>query len=368
MKLDGLRVADLSMFLPGPVITQMMADHGAEVVRVEPLSGEPSRAFGPFGADGGSLWFRNTHRGKRSVALDLKSPAGQAAIRRLAEGADVVVEGFRPGVAARLGIDAASLRALNPRLVHCSISAYGQDGPLGGQGSHDMGAQAYTGFLALNDDGERPPVVPGVPSADMASAMTGLAAILMALYRREATGRGDAIDASMYDSLIAWSPHLAAQVLGDGVAPTTRTHRSIGGSAFYNLYPTADGRSIALTGRELRYAEALLDALGRRDLLPLAACDPGPEQQRLIGELRTIFATRTFAEWSAFLAGVDVSWAPVLDMAEAFDHPHAAARGMLVDDGAGGRVIGTPIKFAEEPGRVRPDAPALDADAGFGWS
>lgn len=362
MKLDGLRVVDLSMYLPGPVITQMMADHGADVVRVEPPGGEPSRAFGPFDEDGQSLWFRNTHRGKRSVALDLKSAADRAAFRMLADQADVVIEGFRPGVAARLGIDAATLRARNPRLVHCSISAFGQDGPLATKGSHDMGPQALTGFLALNNADDAPPVVPGMPSADMASALTALSAIMMALYRRAETGRGDAIDVSMYDSLLAWTPHLSGFALAERIAPTSTTQRSVGGSAFYNIYPTSDGRAIALTGREMHYAQALLDALERPDLLPLAACDPGPEQQRLIAALREVFRMRSFAEWCAFLEQVAVSWAPVLDMVEAFDHPHVRARAMLIDDGRGGRVLGTPIKFADEPGSVGLSAPSLDAD------
>jgi crotonobetainyl-CoA:carnitine CoA-transferase CaiB-like acyl-CoA transferase len=371
MKLEGLKVIDLSMFLPGPVITQIMADHGASVVRVEPPGGEPSRAFGPFDDSGQSIWFRNTHRGKRSLALDLKQADDRAILLALARDADVFIEGFRPGVAAKLGVDAGTLRAQNPRLVYCSLSAFGQSGPLGSKGSHDMGAQAYTGFLALNDNGDGKPVVPGMPSADMAAALTGFSAILMALYRRETTGAGDVIDANMYDALMAWTAHLSGPVFHERTAPTTRTHRSIGGSAFYNLYETADGRHIALTGRELKFAEALLTALGRMELFELAKADPGPEQQRLIGELRAIFASRSFEDWCDFLAGVEVSWAPVLDMAEAFDHPHARAREMLFRDDTGTELPGTPIKFELEPGEVRTRAPALDdfrEDAGnVGW-
>jgi crotonobetainyl-CoA:carnitine CoA-transferase CaiB-like acyl-CoA transferase len=182
----------------------------------------------------------------------------------------------------------------------------------------------------------------------------------MALYRRETTGAGDVIDANMYDALMAWTAHLSGPVFHDRTAPTTRTHRSIGGSAFYNLYETADGRHIALTGRELKFAEALLTALDRRELFELAKADPGPEQQRLIGELRAIFASRSFEEWCDFLAGVDVSWAPVLDMAEAFDHPHAQAREMLFRDDTAMELPGTPIKFELEPGQVRTRAPVLD--------
>ncbi|KGE04518.1 CaiB/BaiF CoA transferase family protein [Pseudohaliea rubra] len=364
MKLDGVKVLDLSMFLPGPVITQLMVDHGAQVIRVEPPGGEPSRSFGPFDESGESIWYRNTHRGKRSLELDLKTDVDRATLLELAKEADIFIEGFRAGVVRKLGVDAETLCALNPRLIYCSLSAFGQAGPLSVKASHDMGAQAYTGFLALNDNGDGVPVVPGMPSADMASALTGLSAILMALYRRETTGVGDIIDANMYDALMAWTAHLSGPVFHDRTAPTTRTHRSIGGSAFYNLYETADGRHIALTGRELKFAEALLSALGRGELLELAREDPGPGQQRLISELRTIFAGKSFEEWCAFLADVEVSWAPVLDMAEAFDHPHARARGMLFEDDRGVELPGTPLKFQREPGRVRTQAPALNEFAG----
>lgn len=365
MKLEGLRVVDASMFLPGPVVTQFMADHGAEVIRIEPPGGEPTRRSGPFDADGTSLWFKATHRGKRSVVLDLKSEEGRAAALRLAAEADVFVEGFRPGVAARLGIGVETLRAANPRLVYCSISAYGQTGPLATRSSHDLGAQAFTGFLSLTAQDGRPPVVPGVPAADMASALTALSAILMALYRRERTGVGDTIDASMYDALLAWMPHLSAPVLAGEPPPTSATHRSVGGSAFYNVYATRDGRAIALTGREPHYAAAFLAAVGRSELLPLALEEPGPGQQRLIAELRALFATQDYAQWCALLEDVTVSWAPVLDLAEALAHPQIEARAMLVDDGVGGRVPGTPLKFADEPGQVRLRPPALDEDGGY---
>ena len=362
MKLEGVRVIDLSMFLPGPVLTQVMADHGAQVIRIEPPTGEPSRAFGPFDPDGQSIWFRNVHRGKSSIVLDLKNPDERRVLLDLVAEADVFIEGFRPGVVHNLGIDAETLRALNSRLIYCSLSAFGQAGPLSPKASHDMGAQAYTGFLALNDRGDGRPVVPGMPSADMASALTGLSAILMALYRRETTGQGDTVDANMYDSLMAWTAHLSGPVFASRTPPTTTTHRSIGGSAFYNLYETRDGRFIALTGRELRFARALLTALGREELIPLAAEEPGPLQQQLMGELRAIFIARDFADWCETLKSVDVSWAPVLDMAEAFDHPQATESGMLIRLEDGREIPGTPVKFADEPGVPRRVAPMLDED------
>jgi len=362
MKLDGLRVLDCSMYLPGPVISRMMADHGAEVIRIESPSGEPSRRSGPF-RNGESIWFANTHRGKKSLAVDLKQAAGAAVVQQLAGTADVFIEGFRPGVAARLGIDAATLRAINPRLVYCSLSAFGQFGPLSGMGSHDMGAQAYTGLLALNDDGVGDPVVPGLPGADMACAMTGLSAILMALLRRETTGEGDYADIAMYDSLLAWTAHLSGSVLADRQAPRTATHRSIGGAALYNIYRTQDGRHLALTGRERHFASALLPLLGLGDLLDGYTEEPGSYQQTLIGRLRDSFASRPLCEWIAALDGTGVSFAPILDMVEAYDHPHILAREMVVSDERNALYTGDPIKFAAEPGQPNGTAPALGEHA-----
>jgi len=167
MKLSGVRVLDLSLFLPGPHLTMMMADHGADVIKVEPPGGEPVRDIGLRQA-GISTWFRNTHRDKRCIALDLKKPAELDALLQLADRADVLVEAFRPGVAQRLGIDAPTLRARNPRLVYCSISAFGQSGPKAGRPAHDLAIQADSGVLSLNLGQDGQPAAPHMPVADMA--------------------------------------------------------------------------------------------------------------------------------------------------------------------------------------------------------
>lgn len=359
MKLDGLRVIDLGMYLPTPVITQMMADHGADVIRIEPPHGEPTRHQGGIGPDGEPIWFNATHRGKRSVALNLKSPEDREALYRLAEQADVVIESFRPGVVKKLGIDAEALRARNPRLVYCSLSAFGQSGPLGPLPGHDMAAQAYTGFVSLNGRPGSPPVVPGAPTADMVSGMTAFTAILMALYRREKTGQGDAIDIAMYDSLMAWTPHFLSFVQADREGAPKRLTAAVAGFAFYAVYETSDGRAVTLAGMEPHYIQNFLTAIDREDLIPAALTEPGPEQDRVTEELRALFLTRDYAHWCAFLETIDISWAPVLTMVEAYDHPHAKARDMLVS-GGNWPVLGTPFKFAEEPGTVRLGAPKLD--------
>jgi len=367
MKLEGLRVIDLSMYLPGPHLTLMMADHGAEVIRIEPPGGEPSRAYGPFetGADGKpqSVWFRTLHRGKKSLCLNLKHPEGKAIFLKLADTADVLVEGFRPGVMDKLGLGYKDLKARNSRLIYCAVSAFGHSGPLYGKATHDMGAQALTGFLAINDNGDGKPVVPGFPSADAASAMMGLSGILMALYRREKTGQGDFVDAAMYDSLLSFSAHLTGPVLGEGKPPLTKTGRSIGGAAFYNVYETADGKFIVLSGREPKFAENFLGHLGRADLVPLCLQDDCIAQEPVKEFLRGAFKAKTQAEWVAVLSSMDVGWAPVMDMAEAIEQPQAKAREMLVVDGQGRKHIGNPIKFTEEPARFGFSSPSLNQDA-----
>jgi len=348
MKLEGVRVIDLSMYLPGPHLTLMMADHGADVLRIEPPGGEPARKYGPF-ENGESIWFRNTHRGKETLELNLKDDADCESLLKLCETADVFVEAFRPGVVKRLGVDYDAVRARNPKIIYCSLSAFGQSGPLSSKPSHDMGAQAYTGLLAINDRGDGHPAVPGLPGADMGSSLVGLAGILMALYRRVQTGEGDYVDASMYDTLLSWTAHLSGSVIAERKAPTTNEGRSIGGAAFYNVYETKDGRYIALTGRELKFAEALLTYLGRPDLVALCAEDDCIAQEPVKEFLRSAFKQRDQEEWKSALENINVSWAPVLDMVEAFDHEHAKARNMIVRDEKGQVHVGNPIKFMAKP-------------------
>ncbi len=323
-RLEGLRIVDLTQFLPGPMVTLILAEQGADVVKVEPPGGDPARAMPPF-TGGESVWFRNLNRGKTCVALDLKTDAGKAELWTLIDGADVFVEGFRPGVADRLGFGAAAVRARFPRLVYCSISAFGQTGAMAHHPAHDLAVQALSGFLSVNDGADGTPVVPGVPSADMAAGLTALSAVLMALLARERTGVGDTLDIAMFDSLLPWSAHIAGDAIAGGAAPRSTSQRSLGGAAFYQVYACADGRHIVLGGREAKFASVLLTALERSDLIPVAAA-PAGEQAELIAFLQATFATKSRDEWIAWFAGRDVAFAPVLDFREALDQPHVAER------------------------------------------
>jgi crotonobetainyl-CoA:carnitine CoA-transferase CaiB-like acyl-CoA transferase len=353
--LSGIRVIDLSLFLPGPMLTCMMADQGAEVIKIEPPTGDPARAMPPIGADGQSLWFTQVNRGKRSVTLDLKRDSDRDELLRLCAEADVFVEGFRPGVMRRLGFDYPSLSGSNPRLVYCSISAFGQQGTLADHPAHDLVVQALSGFLSVNDGDDGRPVVPGVPGADLAASLTGLAAVLMALLARERTGRGDYIDCAMFDALLPWSAHLAGEALAGGAAPVSARQRSLGGAALYRTYRCKDGRYVALGGREGKFARTLLEAADRPDLIPLALA-PAGEQGELIAFLDSFFAQRAQAEWTAWFEGKDVAFAPVLDFAEAFCSDHVRERGLIADtDGV--PQFAPAVRLAAQPGWVPRPAP-----------
>lgn len=345
-KLDGVKVVDLSLFLPGPMLTRMMADHGATIIKVEPPGGDPARAMGPF-EQGTSFWFHALNHGKTCLELDLKSDAGRESLWRLIDEADVLLEGFRPGVMERLGFGWEAVAARNPRIVYCSITAFGQEGPLSDHPAHDLGAWALSGYLSVNDAPDGTPVVPGVPASDMAAGLTGLSAILMALLARAQTGRGDRIDLSMFDALFPWGVHLMGEAVVEGQPVRSATQRSLGGHAFYQVYRTRDGRHVALCGREAKFARNLLESLGRPDLVSLAESPAGPAHDPLKAFLTETFLARTRDEWVHWFEGRDIAFAPVLSLLEAVRQPHIRARGLIVEvDGA--HALGSPIRFSGE--------------------
>jgi crotonobetainyl-CoA:carnitine CoA-transferase CaiB-like acyl-CoA transferase len=356
MKLSGIRVLDLSQFLPGPHLTMTMADHGADVIMVEPKNGtgEPVRAMGARMADGTAVWFRNVARGKRSITLDLKEAGDKKKFLALAGDADVIVEAFRPGVVKRLGIDHAAIAAKNPRIVYCSISAFGQNGPYRDKPSHDLGVQALAGTLDLSRGlADNKPNMPNLVAADMASSLTALNAILMALLSREKTGKGDYIDIAMYDSLIAWTPNITGPVFAQGKAPEPHQMRNYGGQAMNRIYETRDAQYIVLAGSEAKFSENLLRALGRLDFLDIAKGEPGPSQKPLIDFFTETFKSKTRAEWEAFLEPIDLCWAPVRSLKDGFEDANSTARRMLLRDTQGNPHIGPAIKFGNEP--AKPD-------------
>ena len=354
MKLEGLRVLDLSLFLPGPYLTLALADHGAEVIKVEPKGeGDPTRHLGV--SDGPStVYFRNLNRGKKSVVMDLKDPREREALLRLAESADVFVESFRPGVVERLGVGFDQVRARNPRIVYCSISAFGQEGPLRERPAHDLAVEALAGAISLNLGQDGKPTIPALPVADLLAAMNGLAGILMALLRRGRTGKGDFVGIAMYDSTLAALANILGPTLAENRQPIARHERTTGGSAFYRLYETADARHLALGGQEMKFVKNLLGALGRPELAPL--CEkPGPHQRPVMELLEGFFRAQTLAQSLEFLSKLDVCYAPVNTLPEALE----AAADKLLTDELGRRHLAPPIRFREEPARPSLREPRL---------
>lgn len=364
MKLEGIRVLDLSLFLPGPHLTTMMADHGAEIIKIEPPGeGEPTRHIG-YRAGGESVWWRNIGRGKKSIVLDLKSEAGREALLGLVETADVLVEAFRPGVMKRLGIDYDTVRARNPAIVYASIAGFGQTGPLSLRPAHDIGMEAYAGVVSLNLGQDGRPTHPHMPVADITGSMMALAGILMALVRRQKTGQGDYLDISMHDSTMSWLPNATGPVFAEGRAPRVKEERSWGGHSFYNIYETSDARYIVLAGVEHKFVRNLLSLFGRPDMIEEAAQPPGPAHAPVKAFLQSVFLTRTRDEWAQWAADKDVCLAPVLDLHEAFHHPQLEARQMLIRDEAGQFHIGNPIRFREEPARIDTRLPGYGEHTG----
>ncbi len=359
MKLKGIKVLDLSLFLPGPMLTQMMADHGADVIKLEPLNGgEPNREIGPK-RNGVSVYFANTHRGKRSIQLNLKTKAGQEIAQRLATEVDVIVESFRPGVTKRLGIDFETVKIVNPQIVYASISAFGQTGPYAKKPAHDLAVQAYSGLISTNLGSDGKPAMPGVQSADMLSSLMGLSGILMALLRREESGRGDHIDLAMMDTLISCIPNNLGSVLAQQSAPKVAHERVWGGHAIYNIYETLDNKHIVLGASEKHFAERILSKFKRLDLLSLCEAPTGPAQDRLKQFLAKKFREKKQDYWINWFEDIDASFAPVNNLKEALNNPQLRYREMIVVDKSGNGHIGTPLKFREEPSNISFRAPGI---------
>ncbi|MBV1879473.1 MAG: CoA transferase [Pseudomonadales bacterium] len=359
MKLTGIKVLDLSLFLPGPLLTQMMADHGAEVIKLEPLNGgEPNREIGPKRGDQ-SVYFANTHRGKKSLQVNLKTEQGRELALRLSSECDVVIEAFRPGVAARLGMDYESIKTRNPNVIYASLSAFGQTGPYVKKPAHDLATEAYAGILSANLGFDGKPALPAIPSADMLTSMMGLSAVLMALLRRKDTNEGDYIDLAMMDSLMACIPNNLGSVFADKEPPVVKEERTWGGYAMYNIYETQDNKYIVLGASEIHFAENLLNKFNRPDLIPFCEPPPGPSQQPVKEFFKETFLSQDQAYWITWFEDLNVAFAPVNNLRQAADDPQIRARNMIVEDSTGTEHIGIPIKFQLEPGQINFKAPAL---------
>jgi crotonobetainyl-CoA:carnitine CoA-transferase CaiB-like acyl-CoA transferase len=366
LPLEGVRVLELAHLIAGPLCGMYLADMGADVIKVESREApDAGRHIYRLYRGGEGILHLTVNRNKRGLSVDLRQEAGRALFRRLAAGADVVIEAFRGGVAERLGIDATSLASVNPRLIYCSISAFGPSGPWREKPGLDALAQALGGFMAITGEREGGPVLGGAPVADTMGAMLAIQGILTALLARGRTGRGQRVDASLLDAmLLAHTARLAVfHETGESPGRWGSGHPEI---VPYRAYGTADGWVFVAVWVD-RLWRPFCDAIGRPELAEdprfAGRADRIAHRGGLDAILEKVFTTRSAAEWIEILERADVLCAPVNDYADFARDPQVQASEMLVeqDHPRAGRfkTIATPVKLSETPGRIRTGAPAL---------
>lgn len=363
LALAGLKVLDLTRLLPGAFCSLMLADLGAEVLKIEqPDGGDYNRSFPPLNrVESGSFLLLN--RNKRSLTLNLKAPEGRAILLKLVEDADVLLEGFRPGVMDRLGLGYEALAKVNPRLVYCAISGYGQDGPSRLKPGHDLNYLAEAGALLLFGKAGEGPIVPGLSIADVGGgSLMASTGILAALLSRATTGRGQLVDVSMHDGAISWLALHAADYLFGGIEPKGGERPFIGQAPCYNVYACADGKYVALGLIEEHFWQRFCDAVG----LPALKDEQWPTGEREAAQkqtLATLFAAKPRDQWVAELEAADIPFGPVFSMEEAFADPHARHRQMLqsMEHPVEGTIaqLGFPVKYSGTPCTLRSPPPLL---------
>ncbi len=360
--LSGLKILDASRLLPAALCTQMLGDLGADVLKVEePGRGDYQRSFPPMGkADSGTFLLCN--RNKRSMTLNLKHEEGKRIFRELAAQADVVVEGFRPGVMERLGLSYDALKAINPRLIYCAISGYGQDGPYRRVAGHDLNYMGVIGALPLFGKAGEGPMVPGLLAADIGASLCGAWGILAAVLARQNTGEGQFVDVSMMDAAVSFLTYHAAEPLFGDVEPRGGEYRNTGGAPCYGIFRCADGHYVTLGALEDHFWVRFCDLAG----VPQIKDDPFPEGEAREAQFRLledVFRQRTRQQWVDLFFANDIPGGPVNTMREAFDDPHMRARQMLlhVDHPVEGRIpqLGFPVKFSGTPARIDAPPPSL---------
>jgi crotonobetainyl-CoA:carnitine CoA-transferase CaiB-like acyl-CoA transferase len=370
--LDRVRVLDLTRLLPGGFCTLLLADMGADVLKVEDTgTGDYIRWMPPY--YGGeeqqregtaSAYFLALNRNKRSLRLNLKDERGRDVLLRLVEDYDVVVESFRPGVMDRLGVGYDALRARNPRVIYCPISGYGQDGPLTARSGHDTNYLALNGLLGLTGRRSGPPIQSAGQIADLGGGgLMAAVGILAALHERERSGEGQVVDISMTDGALSWLAMVAARYFAEERVPQRGEPELAGGIACYFPYETKDGQWISLGALEPKFWQNWCNGVGRPDLIEKQFEHPDSEAG---AEIAGVFSERTRDEWTAFAGEHDCCLEPILDLDEVLDSELVRARGMVVELDQPGigpvKQVGAPIKLSRTPADTTGAAPALGAD------
>ena len=343
--LSGITVLDLSRLLPGPYGSMILADHGARVIAIEARQ---------FLAD--NLYLTTINRNKEHMTLNLKTEKGKEIFFQLAQKVDVIIEGFRPGVVKRLGVDYDTVRKVNPKIIYCAISGYGQTGPLVKYVGHDANYLSYAGVLDIIGEADRPPAIPGVQIADIAGGgMNAVIGILLALYARERTGKGQFIDISMTDGMVGFlSPHLYFYQK-TGQHPKRADYFLSHRYACYNTYETKDGRYLSIGAVEARFWKTLCKTLDVPEYISVQYDDS--RRKEILAFMRETFIQKTLKEWEEILGDRDICWGPVRPMAEMLEDPLFKEREMVLEvtgkDGKPSKALGVPVKLSETPGSVR---------------
>lgn len=345
--LNGIRILDLSRLVPGPYLTQLLADLGAEVIKVEtPLAGDYARLI-PAEMGLGKM-FEMINRGKKSVAINYRNPRGREVFLRLASTADVLLEGFRPGAMARWKIDYETIRTVNGAMIYCSLSGYGQEGPYRQRAGHDLNYLAISGALSLNAREDQPPVPYGVAVADLSGAMLASIAILSALVARQKDGKGAYLDVSLLDGALSWMTPQAGAAFFSGLSVKGGKLALSGGLACYNIYETADGKYLSLGALEPTFWSDFCKVTGRNDLLPRQF------DRSIKDEVANIFKGRTLDAWLEAFSNSDGCVEPVLSFEEMLSHPQVRARGFVHEKDGQPVGLNTPFVFARRPKRPAP--------------
>jgi crotonobetainyl-CoA:carnitine CoA-transferase CaiB-like acyl-CoA transferase len=360
--LDGITVLDLTRLLPGAAATMMLGDFGARVIKIEePGAGDPARGS-RAGIKKPGAYFLATNRNKLGVTLNLKHAAGREIFLKLAETADVVIESFRPGVMNRLGIGYEALRAINPRLIYCAITGYGQDGPYQSKPGHDANYLSIAGLLGVNGAKDGPPTLSGVQLADLAGgSLHAVIGVLLALQARARTGEGQMVDVSMLDGSLALMYVPFAAYLANGAQPERGNEGLSGRLACYQIYETKDGRYLSLGALEPKFWENACCVLGREDFI--GQCFKSSAQEEMIAAFRDTFKTRAAAEWLAAFDEVDTCVALINDIAEMIDDPQVRHRGLIaeIEHPTEGKLkqIAPTVKLSATPGAIQSPPPLL---------
>jgi alpha-methylacyl-CoA racemase len=358
MPLEGIRILDLTRQAPGPYCTMLLGDLGADVIIVEEAPGAGRRMEMGMSERGQAFWALN--RNKRSVGLNLKEPRAQEAFLKLAENADVVIEGFRPGVVKRLGVDYDAVSARNPRLIYCSLSGYGQTGPYAGLVGHDINYISIGGALGMIGTPGSPPAIPMNIIADFAGGgLYAAFSILAAVIASEKTGRGQYVDIAMSDGVTSLLAFPASMYFSAGAVPKPGAEMLNGGAPYYAVYEAKDGKWLSIGCIEPWFWSELCKALDREDFIPQQMNrEKHPE---IFEALRRKFKEKSRDEWFEELRQRDICVGPVYAIDEVFDDPHVQARGMVTEvqhpEFGPIKQVGVGPKFSETPGAVRTTAP-----------